>query len=458
MPSATVTGGIGSERHNHELGYRATLEHVVVNPDDLVELVEYRPYKEQINELMKPYIDDFNAHAEERYQDAWERYRAGERKSKPKRREFPKMGYDYYEDHKDDLIFIPNINRKVVRPIFRSLIIGIGDQSDRQQGRITREQAEEIFRKFLDEFREKFPELHVLGATIHFDEAGFYHMHLDYKPVMDMDAEKGLQCTTSLDTVLEQMGYQPEQSIINGRDKAPIRFNAFRNEMYHILERQMNDVGLRLEYGVSKVKEPGKDSSRNQSLKNWQDTQDAAIDMQHTKNNILDIIEKDDILPEEIKKVTSLWEHLMDTVKKALTTSKQRVLKKDEGIVSYSILDQLQSFANTFYEAIAAMYTRLKNSVPKEQYEAAAAFDTPENRELVAFCKYNDAKNSKNWIDFQNDREYYLKTEGVDIVDLASGRKADQEATIDGQLENTRQRAQDGPGSRQERRWELDKG
>lgn len=457
MPSATVTGGIGSERHNHELGYRATLEHVVVNPDDLVELVEYRPYKEQINELMKPYIDDFNAHAEERYLEAWERYRAGERKSKPKRREFPKMGYDYYEDHKDDLVYVPNINRKVVRPIFRSLIIGIGDQSDRQQGRITREQAEVIFRKFLDDFQEKFPGLRVLGATIHFDESGFYHMHLDYKPVMDMVCEKGLQVTTSLDTVLETMGYQPEQSIINGRDKAPIRFNAFRNEMYHILERQMNAVGLRLEYGVSKVKEPGKDSSRNQSLKNWQDTQDAAVEMQHTKNNILDILEQDDILPEEIKKAASLWEHLLETVRAALTTSKQRFLKKDEAVISYSILDQLQSFAKPFYEAIAAIYARLKNSVPKEQYEAAAAFDTPENRELVAFCKYNDAKNSTAWIDFQNDREYYLKTEGIDIVELTSSQRIAQAATIDGQIKDGHQRAQDSPGSHQEHPWELDR-
>lgn len=434
MPSGTITAGQGSERHNHEIGYRATLDHVIGNPDDVIELLPYQPYEAQINELMKPYISAFNEHAEERYLDAWERYRSGERRSKPKRREFPKMDFDYFQDHKDDTMYVPHLSRKIVKPMFRSLIIGIGDQSDRQQGRITREQAEQVFRKFLDEFKEKFPELRILGATIHFDEAGFYHMHLDYKPVMAMDVEKGLQCTTSLDTVLERMGYQPEQSIINSRDKAPIRFNAFRNEMYRILERNMNDVGLRLEYGVSRAKEPSKDSSNFQSLKDWQETQDAAIDMQHTKNNILDILEQDDILPDEIKKAATLWEHLVETVRTALTVAKKRPLS-NKAVVPYGILDQLQSFAEPFYQAIAAIYVRLRNSVPREQYEAAAAFDTPENRELIAFCKHADVKNTAAWADFQADREYLLQTEGTDIVDIGHHIHQATERAHEGRIE-----------------------
>jgi len=58
--SVTVTVGEGSERHNHDLEYRSTLKHVHDMKDGVIELVPYRPYQEQINELMKPYIDEYN--------------------------------------------------------------------------------------------------------------------------------------------------------------------------------------------------------------------------------------------------------------------------------------------------------------------------------------------------------------------------------------------------------------
>ena len=52
--SATVTAGKGNERHNHDLEYRATLDNVH-NPNtaNVIELISYVSYKEQINNLMK---------------------------------------------------------------------------------------------------------------------------------------------------------------------------------------------------------------------------------------------------------------------------------------------------------------------------------------------------------------------------------------------------------------------
>ena len=97
---------------------------------------------------------------------------------------------------------------------------------------------------------------------------------------------KGLSVTNSLDTALENLGYKPEQSIINGRDKVPILFNAMRNQIYHIMEEEMRKEDMYLQYGVSAKKEPNKDSSRNQKLEIWQATQDAARTIQHLKKRI----------------------------------------------------------------------------------------------------------------------------------------------------------------------------
>lgn len=122
---------------------------------------------------------------------------------------------------------------------------------------------------------EIFPCLKLLGATIHLDEDGFYHCHIDYIPLFesgnDGKQEHGLQASHSQEAAFMHMGFEPEQSIINASDKAPIRFNAFRNRLYLTAEEELNALGLRLQYGVSKIKEPAKDSSTNQRMENWQD-------------------------------------------------------------------------------------------------------------------------------------------------------------------------------------------
>lgn len=75
--SVTVTFGIGSECHNHDLDYRDALEHVTSRPDGVVELIPYRPYNIVINEYMKPYIDAYNAKVGERYEAALQRHKVG---------------------------------------------------------------------------------------------------------------------------------------------------------------------------------------------------------------------------------------------------------------------------------------------------------------------------------------------------------------------------------------------
>ena len=425
--SATVTCGQGSERHNHDLDYRETLEHVHGSPDDVIELVPYeKSYKEQINDLLRPYIDEYNHLQDQKYDDAWERYRAGERKSKPKRRDYKHMDYDYYTAHVDDEIMNPHTNKKEHVPIFRSMIIGLGDKEDRQTGVISREQAEAVFRELVDLFREKFPYLKVLGATIHMDEGGFYHMHLDYKPVMPTKFSKGLQVTVSQDAVLEGMGFEPEQSIINGHDKAPIRFNSLRNQVYYMLEKGLNDQGLRLQYGVSKTKEPDKDSSKNQPLGNWQAQQDAAIHMQELKNEMLDIIQDDLVSPGGYKQYVDI----IDRIKSWWHDVEHQPFwrRTKTGIeVPFKAFDQLRSLVEKFFEAVGYMFQQVEHWKNRalfaeeklartsqlesevERLRPLANVVTPELLEQAQFFEYaratgNDIENEVLWQYFQQDK------------------------------------------------------
>ena len=367
--SATVTVGEGSEEHNHDLEYRSTLKHVHDRTDGVIELIPYRNYITVIDEAMKPYIDRYNQRVEERYQAAWQRYNAGEIKTKPRKRDYQKMCDSYVRETLGEMHRNPHTGKVEEVPMFRSIIIGIGDQHDRQTGRITEEQAKDIFCAVAEKFQEKFPDFLLLGAALHLDEQGFYHAHLDYKPLYEKAApepetgqkRRGLDVGTGQDAALEHMGYKPEQSIINGRDKAPLLFNAFRNEVYRILEAAMAEQGLRLQYGVTARKEPEKDSSRNQKLEAWQATQDAAREMQHQKNVALDILSQDTVSPEGYKAAMTAIEGLKDTLQK-VQDSPQTVTRNGYKI-TFSLFGQLKSMVRNIQETSGHLLHKLDQAL-----------------------------------------------------------------------------------------------
>lgn len=364
--SVTVTAGNGSEQHNHDLSYRQTLSHVHGSPEDVIELVPYRSYSEQINEMMKPYIDEYNARQKAKHEKAWERYNSGEIKSKPKKKDYPELSYDYYNAHKSDVKKNPKTGKIERIPLFRSLIIGIGDIEDRKTGRIKKEEAERIFRKTIEQFQKDFPCFKILGTTIHCDENGFYHSHIDYRVLYEKENEKGLKVGSGLEAALEQTRYKPEQSIINGRDKVPLLFNAMRNQIYREIEAAMAPEGFRMQYGVSKIKEPHKDSGKNQRLQDWQNTQDAIREMQHHKNTALEFFEHDKVSPDDLKTALTAAIEITDKIEEIQNSPRKRI-DKNKVVVEFRLLDQLRSFVDRLI-ALIAVFLRDRDEY-KAKYE-----------------------------------------------------------------------------------------
>ncbi len=361
--SCTATVGAGSEKHNHDLEYRTTLEHVHGSSEDVIELLPYRPYQEQINEMMKPYIDEYNEKVQARYKSAWDRYNAGITKTKPRKRDYKPMSYDYYTEHLNDTYYDRSSDKHLPLPMWRELIFGLGDKNDRANGIITRDEAVATMRRVVERWPELFPDFKLLGATIHCDEEGFYHCHIDYKPLYERDFatlehEHGLRVGIGQETALERMGFAPEQSIINGRDKVPIRFNAFRNRIYLTAEAALNEQGLRLQYGVSATKEPDKDSGKKQPLENWQATQDAIREMQAQKNIALDIIEKDEVLPKEQAKAMAAVEKVMSIIK-AVKSSPMTLFRHGYKI-TFDLFSQLETGITAFWESAAHLVSEIK--------------------------------------------------------------------------------------------------
>ena len=365
--SVTVTCGVGSEVHNHDLEYRVTLKHVHECEDGVVELVDYVPYRDQINELMRPYIEEYNLKVEQRYKDAWNRYDNGLIKTKPRKRDYKIMSYDYYTDHLNDQIKNPVTGKMENMQMFRSMIIGLGDKKDRDEKKITKDQALFVFDWIHKEFMKMFPFLHILGASVHFDENGFYHMHLDYKPIMRISTKSGLQCSVSQDRVLQEMGFEPEQALINDRDKVPIRFNTLRNKVYYMAEKGLNQCGIGLLYGATALKDPEKDSSKNNPLNNWQNHKDTANILQHNKNIMLATISDDEVSPDGFKDFLESFTKI-ELISKEIENSPCSRLDKNKRVVSFHLFDQLRSFLKMLLETIRHLFHKIDICIENLHY------------------------------------------------------------------------------------------
>lgn len=81
-----------------------------------------------------------------------------------------------------------------------------------------REKAKECLVEYARTFEARNPNLKLIGAYVHMDEAS-PHLHLDYIPVAS-GYKTGLQARNSLDKAMKQMGYVPvKESRINNATK-----------------------------------------------------------------------------------------------------------------------------------------------------------------------------------------------------------------------------------------------
>ena len=91
--------------------------------------------------------------------------------------------------------------------LFYEDVVQWGSKDDFQNPQ-TRERAQEALVKYVEGFEERNPNLKLIGAYIHMDEAS-PHLHLDYVPVAH-GYSRGLSTRNSLDRAMKEMGFAPE--------------------------------------------------------------------------------------------------------------------------------------------------------------------------------------------------------------------------------------------------------
>ena len=314
--SVTVVLGVGSEQHNHDSEYRLSLDHVLAIANGELELVPYMAYNSKINELLRPAIDEYNARRQEKYQEAMDRYERGELKTKPKKQAYLPMSYDYAGDHGRRYIRNPSTNRVEAVPLYRELIIKLGNINERVSGNLPDDVAISICGEIVTKFDECFQLLNIIGCTVHVNELGAIHLHMDFIPISRKnDWKNALPVSVSLNVALEQMGFVPETSIMCAKtERAPILFNALRNRVFRICEKALANHGYRMQYEATAKNYPSLDPSVPRSLEEFQCLSDHSRWIQHVRNVTLEFLQKEDLQIEDLSSALDAYQRITESV------------------------------------------------------------------------------------------------------------------------------------------------
>lgn len=93
--------------------------------------------------------------------------------------------------------------------LFYEDVLQWGKKEDFENDPLLREKAKNALIRYAEGFQERNPNLIVIGAYIHMDEAS-PHLHLDYVPIAH-GYTRGLKTRNSLDKAMKEMGFVPEK-------------------------------------------------------------------------------------------------------------------------------------------------------------------------------------------------------------------------------------------------------
>lgn len=144
-------------------------------------------------------------------------------------------------DRKIDNYYKKICQDKKKYPVYE-MIVGVYDKS------VSTETKKEILKDFVDGWKERNPNLELIGAYFHADEEGEPHLHIDYIPVA-RNCKRGMETQTALVKALEQQGIVPGETM---KETSQILWEAKENQH---LESLCNSRGIKVEHPLKGKKD-----------------------------------------------------------------------------------------------------------------------------------------------------------------------------------------------------------
>jgi len=134
--------------------------------------------------------------------------------------------HDYFQHIQDDKR----------RETHFEIVVQFGDSYNTPVGSENGKLAVKMLDKYMREFQQRNPRLHIVNSTLHADES-CPHLHIDFIPFYTQGKEKGLSKGVSLRAALEEQGFTNQNKKQNG-------MVAWENSEMEVLESILNNHSL----------------------------------------------------------------------------------------------------------------------------------------------------------------------------------------------------------------------
>lgn len=210
---------------------------------------------------------------------------------------------NYYNSVRDD----------VKKHTSYEMIIGIYGKDENGVYQCSEEQGREIMKAFVDNWKERNPNLELIGAYYHADEQGEPHCHIDYIPVAH-GYSRGMETQTGLVKALGEMGFEKV-----GKVTAQIQWEHRENDY---LTKLCQERGLE----VAHPKEEGREHLATETYK-------ATKALENTIDQTKDLLSIQDDIRSETGKLEATRDKAEKQAEKALERKAKafsRSWKKDK--------------------------------------------------------------------------------------------------------------------------------
>lgn len=178
------------------------------------------------------------------------------------------------------------------------MIIGIYGKDENGVYQCSEEQGKEIMKAFVNGWKERNPNLEIIGAYYHADEQGEPHCHIDYIPVAH-GYSRGMETQTGLVKALGEMGFEKI-----GKATAQIQWERRENEY---LEKICKERGLE----VSHPKQEGREHLATEQYK-------AEKTLESTLDHTRDLLNAEDTIRADISELEAKRDKVEKQVEKGL--------------------------------------------------------------------------------------------------------------------------------------------
>ena len=272
--------------------------------------------------------------------------------------------------------------------LFYEDVLQWGTKEDFKNNPALKETAKECLKEYVESFEERNPNLKLIGAYIHMDEAS-PHLHLDFVPVAH-GYKRGLETRNSLDKAMKEMGYIPEKE--SRKNNATKLWKENERKYFGDICRSR---GL-------EVEEERHYDRKSLSVEEYKEAKDKMLGEIEREKGLLEqgIADKKHELETKEKQIVNATKHLekvLDTKTKAAIIKKPGLFSKGE-LVTYhkKSLETIEAIGREARDYMESARSKLDQLTEREQ--------AVEVRERQINPLFNEAKEA-------NDRAQELKDE-----------------------------------------------